>query len=290
MFFLLESLLKLACFAQHEVVSKEYQTKYPSDVSDEEWAFISPYLALCREDSPQREHSLRGVFNGLRYIVRTGNQWRFMPGDLPPWTVVYQQTQRWIQAGVFEIVVDDLRSLLRAFTGRNIKPTAVILDSRTLQSTPESGARAGYDGAKRRKGSKVHAAVDTLGNLLALHVTSATEQDRAQVDRLAEEVQLITEQNIEIGYVDQGYTGENPANAALKHGIHLEVVKHTEAKRGFVLLPRRWVVERSFAWAARFRRLAKDYERLSTSLAGYHYFAFAWIMLAQIIKITHASQ
>jgi len=136
----------------------------------------------------------------------------------------------------------------------------------------------------------VHAAVDTLGNLLALHVTAATEQDRAQVDRLAEEVQRITEQNVEIGYVDQGYTGENAANAALKHGIQLEVVKHTEAERGFVLLPRRWVVERSFAWAARLRRLARDYERLSISLAGYHYFAFAWIMLGQIIKITHESQ
>jgi transposase len=271
-------------------VSKEYRTKYPSDVSDEEWAFMLPYLALCREDSPQREHSLRGVFNGLRYIVRTGNQWRFMPGDLPPWTVVYQQTQRWIRAGVFEIVVDDLRSLLRVFAGRNMQPTAMILDSRTVQSTPESGARAGYDGAKRRKGSKVHAAVDTLGNLLALHVTAATEQDRAQVDRLAEEVQRITEQNVEIGYVDQGYTGEDAANAAGKHGIQLEVIKHTQAKRGFVLLPRRWVVERSFAWAARFRRLARDYERLSNSLAGYHYFAFAWLMLAQIVKITHASQ
>lgn len=136
----------------------------------------------------------------------------------------------------------------------------------------------------------MHAAVDTLGNLLALHVTAATEQDRAQVDRLAEEVQRITEQNVEIGYVDQGYTGENAANAALKHGIQLEVVKHTEAERGFVLLPRRWVVERSFAWAARLRRLARDYERLSISLAGYHYFAFAWIMLGQIIKITHESQ
>jgi transposase len=271
-------------------VSKEYRTNYPSDVSDEEWAFVSSYLALCREDSPQRDHSLRGVFNGLRYIVRTGNQWRFMPGDLPPWTAVYQQTQRWIRAGVFESIVDDLRSLLRAFVGRNMKPTAMILDSRTVQSTPESGARAGYDGAKRRKGSKVHAAVDTLGHLLALHVTAASEQDRAQVDRLAKEVQRITEQNVEIGYVDQGYTGEDAANSARKHGIQLEVIKHTEAKRGFVLLPRRWVVERSFAWAARFRRLARDYERLSSSLAGYHYFAFAWIMLAQIVKITHASQ
>jgi transposase len=271
-------------------VRKQYSTNYPSDVSDEEWAFVAPYLALCREDAPQREHSLRAVFNGLRYIVRTGNQWRFMPGDLPPWPAVYHQTQRWIRAGVFEIIVEDLRSLLREFAGRKTKPTAMILDSRTLQSTPESGARAGYDGAKRRKGSKVHAAVDTLGHLLALHVTAATEQDRAQVERLAEEVQRITEQNVELAYVDQGYTGETASQAAQKHGIRLEVVKHTEAKRGFVLLPRRWVVERSFAWAARFRRLARDYERLSTSLAGYHYFAFAWLMLGQLFKLLHASQ
>jgi transposase len=165
-------------------------------------------------------------------------------------------------------MVEDLRSLLREFAGRKPSPTAMILDSRTLQSTPESGGRAGYDGAKRRKGSKVHAAVDTLGHLLALHVTAADEQDRAQVERLAEEVQRITEDSVELAYVDQGYTRESAVQAAEKHGIRLEVVKHTEAKRGFVLLPRRWVVERSFAWAARFRRLARDYERLSTSLAG----------------------
>jgi transposase len=270
-------------------MGKQYPTGYPSDVSDEEWAFVAPYLALCREDARQREHSLRAVFNGLRYIVRTGNQWRFMPHDLPPWSVVYNQTQRWMRAGCFETIVEDVRSLLREFAGRKGKPTAMILDSRTLQSTPESGARGGYDGAKRRKGSKVHAAVDTLGHLLALHVTAANEQDRAQVDKLAEEVQKITQQSVELAYVDQGYTGEAAREAAAKHGIQLEVVKHTQAKRGFVLLPRRWVVERSFAWAARFRRLARDYERLSSSLAGFHYFAFAWLMLAQLFKLLNQS-
>lgn len=268
---------------------KEYATSYPSDVSDEEWAFVAGYLALCREDSRQREHPLRAVFNGLRYIVRTGNQWRFMPGDLPPWPIVYQQTQRWIRAGCFEIMVEDLRSLLREFAGRRSQPTAMIIDSRTIQSTPESGARAGYDGAKRRKGSKVHAAVDTLGHLLALHVTSASEQDRAQVGQLVEQVQQITGDQVELAYVDQGYTGETARDAAAAHGIQLEVVKHTQAKRGFVLLPRRWVVERSFAWAARFRRLARDYERLSESLAGYHYFAFACLMLAQLFTLLNLS-
>src|SRR5205085_7118879 len=141
-----------------------------------------------------------------------------------------------------------------------------IFDSRTLQSTPESGPRAGYDGAKRRKGSKVHMAVDTLGHLLALHVTPADEQDRARVAVLAESVQEATGESVELAYVDQGYTGERPAKEAEARGIRLEVVKHPESKRGFVLLPRRWVVERDFAWASRFRRLVKDYERLPATL------------------------
>jgi len=277
------------CFGEHGWMWNRGLVGYPSDVNDEEWAFMAPYLALCREDAPQRSHSLRAVFNGLRYIVKSGMQWRMMPHDLPPWRVVYHQTQRWIRAGCFETIVEDLRSLLRELAGRSARPTAMILDSRTLPSTPESGARAGYDGAKRRKGSKVHAAVDTLGHLLALHVTAADQQDRAQVERLAAEVQRITEENVELAYVDQGYTGEAAAEAANKHGIQLQVVKHTEAKRGFVLLPRRWVVERSFAWAARFRRLARDYERLSDTLAGFHYFAFAWIMLAKIFTLLNQS-
>src|SRR5208283_1292306 len=230
-------------------------------------------MALCREDAARRDFPLRDVFNGLRYVAKTGCQWRMMPNDLPPWTVVYQQMRRWMDARCFEIMVEDLRMLLREFAGRKAQPTAMILDSRTLQSTPESGARAGYDGAKRRKGSKVHAAVDTLGHLLALHVTPADEQDRAQVGELARQVQQITEENVELAYVDQGYTGEAAEEAAARHGIQLEVVKHTQAKRGFVLLPRRWVVERSFAWAARFRRLARDYERLASTLGAFHFLA-----------------
>ncbi len=153
---------------------------YPSDVSDEEWAFVAPYLALVREDAPQRNHDLREVLNGLRWVVRTGSPWRYMPHDLPPWEAVYQQTRRWLSARVFETMVHDLRMLLRISGGRAPDPTAAILDSRTLRSTPESGSRGGYDGAKRKKGSKVHIAVDTLGYLLALHVTPADEQDREQ--------------------------------------------------------------------------------------------------------------
>ncbi|MCC6189073.1 MAG: IS5 family transposase [Anaerolineales bacterium] len=257
---------------------------YPSDVSDDEWAFVAPYLSLMSEAAPQREYSLREVFNGLGWLVRTGAEWRMMPHDLPPWGIVYQQTQRWLKAGVFEAIVHDLRELLRLAVGRQPQPSAAIFDSRTLQSSPESGGRAGYDGAKRKKGSKVHAAVDTLGQLLALYVTPANEQDRAQVAQLARQVQTATGETVEVAFVDQGYTGDQPAQAAQAQGIQLEVIKLPDVKKGFVLLPRRWVVERSFAWAARFRRLARDYERLPETLAGLHFVAFAILMLT---RFTH---
>ena len=258
------------------------RTNYPSDLSDEEWAFGARYLTLMRKDAPQRDYPLRATVNALRYMVRAGCPWRMMPHDLPPWYSVQQQAQRWMRAGCFEAMAQDLRKVLRLLAGRHTEPSAVILDGRTLQSTPESGARAGYDGHKRKKGSKLHAAVDTLGHLLALKVTAANEQERAQVADLVEEVQQATGESVEVAFVDQGYTGEEPAEQAAKRGIRLIVVKLEEAKKGFVLLPRRWVVERSFAWAVRFRRLAKDYERLPSSLAGLHWLAFLILMLNSI--------
>ena len=258
---------------------------YPSDVSDEEWALVAPYLTLMTEDAPQREYPLREVFNGLRWMARAGASWRLMPHDLPPWPVVYQQTQRWLKAKVFESLSSNLLAILRIAEGRQEMPTAAIFDSRTLQSTVESGSRAGYDGAKRRKGNKVHLAVDTLGHLLALCVTPANEQDRAQVSELAERVQAETVETVEIAFVDQGYTGETAADAAKEHGIKLEVIKLPTAKNGFVLLPRRWVVERSFGWVSRFRRLARDYERLPETLAGLHYVAFVILMLKNVARI-----
>jgi transposase len=258
---------------------------YPSDVSDDEWAFVAPYLTLMSEEAPQRAHELRDVFNALRWIARAGAPWRMMPNDLPPWEAVYQQTQRWLKARVFEAIVHDLRMLLRLAEGRQEHPTAAIMDSRTLQSTPESGTRAGYDGAKRKRGSKVHMAVDTLGHLLALHVTAADAQDRAQVAQLAAQVQEVTGDSVEVAFVDQGYTGERPAQDAAAHGLHLEVVKLPEAKNGVVLLPRRWVVERSLAWAARVRRLARDYERLPATLAGFHFLAFVILLLKRFVAL-----
>ncbi len=261
---------------------------YPSDVTDDEWAFVAPYLSLIAPDALQRKHDLREVYNGLRWLVRTGAQWRMLPHDFPRWDAVYQQTQRWLRAGCFEAIAHDLRLLLRLAAGRTGQPSAVILDGRTVQSTPESGAGAGYDGHKRRKGRKVHVAVDTLGHLLAAVITPANEQERAQVAELAAQVEQGTGETVELAYVDQGYTGDEPAAAAAAQGIQLEVIKLPEAegpKKGFVLLPRRWVVERSFAWLARFRRLARDYERLPETVAGLTFLAFTCLMLHQLIHL-----
>ena len=176
---------------------------------------------------PQRDYPLRETFNGLRWMAHTGAPWRLIANDLPPWRVVYKQTHHWIVADCFEAIVHDLRELPRVEGGRRPQPTAAILDGRTMLSTPESGSRAGYDGAKKKNGSKIHIAGDALEHLLAVHVTPATEQ------------------SMTLAYVDQGYTGDAPADAAKVAGIALEVVKTPEAKRNFVLLPRRWVVERS---------------------------------------------
>ena len=259
--------------------------RYPSDCSDEEWAFAAPYLTLMREDAPQRVHSLRELFNGLRYIVRAGSQWRMMPKDLPPWKAVYDQTQRWIAAGVFEAMANDLRKLLRLARGRKAEPSAAILDGRTLRSTPESGARAGFDGHKKTKGSKVHLAVDTLGHLLALTVTKASEGEGAGRGALQE------------GPRGDGVVGRARLGGPGLHGRGAEEGRREggdptggrEAPRGQEgvraapqALGRRAVLRLG-------KPLARDHERLAESLAGYHVLAFAVLMLVQAVPLLESA-
>jgi transposase len=198
--------------------------------------------------------------------------------------------QHWMRAGCFERIAEDAQSLSCQFGGRK----GPIDRGLPRQSDTAVHARIGCPrrlrrSQARRNGSKVHIAIDTLGNLLALTVTPADQGDRTQVEARAQQMQQVTGDTVELAYVDQGYTGENAAAAAQNHGIRLEVVKHPMARRGFVLLPRRWVVERSVAWAARFRKLARAYERLDNTLKGFHYLSFACLMINQNIPPTQPS-
>ena len=177
-------------------------------MTDAEWAFVAPYRALVREDAPQRQLSLRGVFHALRSRVKTGCGGRYLPHALPPWEAVYQQGARGRDNRCFEHRMANVRALAPVLAGRQAEPTAVLLDARTGQRTPESGARAGYDGAKRRQGSKGPVAVDTVGQLLAAVVTPATEPDRAQGDALGQRVPPGTGQKGQVAYVDPGDPGE----------------------------------------------------------------------------------
>jgi transposase len=270
-------------------MNRLHRRPYPSDISDEEWEFVAPYVSLLPQTAAQRRHELREVFNAVRYIVRTGAPWRWLPTNFPPWEAVYQQTRRWIAAGCFEAIVQDLRLLVRAAAGRRPQPSVAVVDSRTLRSTVESGQRAGVDGHKRMRGSKVHAVVDTMGTLLALAVTPANEAERRQIGALAQRVQEVTGETVEVLYADAAYSGEETAAAAHEHGMRLVVVQRPEGSHGFVLLPRRWVVERSFAWVSRFRRLARDYERLPATLVGLHFAAFICLLLPKLLSLIGGS-
>lgn len=192
---------------------------------------------------------------------------------------------RWYERGCFENLAHDLRSLVREDALKEGVPTVALVDSRTLQSTPESGGRAGYDGGKRRKGSKIHAAVDTMGNVIALLVSSANEQDREQVYEVCREVQQITGDNIDVVIADEGYTGEQAEIDAAVNGVDLVVVKRPSGTQGFILLPLRWVVERTFAWKTRFRRLSRDLERLESSLLGFHWLAVSITLIHKLQPI-----
>lgn len=239
---------------------------------------MAPHLTPMRPDAPQRVHDPRAVYDALRRIVRTGAPRRHLPTNVPPWATVHRQTWRRTVAGCFEDMAHDLRALPRKAAGRNPDPTAVILDDRTLRGTPENGHRAACDGHKHTEGSKIDAAVDTLGHLPTLRVTPADAQERAQVGAPADAVQEATGEAVELAWADQGYTGGNPADEAAARGIELAAVRLPEAKTGFVPPPRLRVAERSFAWAARFRRLAKDDERLPETVTRLHFVAFACLM------------
>ena len=257
---------------------------HPSDVTDEEWEFALPYLLLSREDSAYREHDLRTVFNGVRSIARTGNQWRFIPHDYPPWPAIISRCSAGcgpdVSSGWLKTPASCGASLLGA---RASRPQSALIAGR---SSPRPRAEPAPDtternGARDRRFTSRSTRWDTCwrcASLLPIRATAPRSRPWPRICRPLPEARSRWPLSI------RATPDRTPQKRAQNHGIRLEGVKHPLARRGFVLLPRRWVVERSFAWTARFRRLARDYQRLDTTLKGFHYIAFPCLMIASIFK------
>ncbi len=232
---------------------------YPSDVSDEEWAFVAPYLTLMREDAPQREHPLREVFNGLRWLARTGAQWRMLPHDLPPWQTVYGYYTAWTADGIFAELNYQLTGLVRDKTGRHPQPSAAIMDSQSVKtSTNVPLTTQGTDAGKKIVGRKRGIITDTLGLLLAVVVTAASVSDNVIGNDLLDQATTI-HPGLAKTWVDAGFKTRVVEHGA-RLGVDVEVVTKDPQIRGFSVLKRRWVVERTLGWLMHHRRLARDYE------------------------------
>lgn len=244
------------------------RTRYPSDLSDAQWAAMEWILPYEKPGGRPAEHCQRDIVDAILYVVRTGCAWRQMPHDFPPWETVYWWFARWRDDGSLDILHDQLRVDVRRLAGRGEQPSAGCLDAQSIKgSDTVPAASRGYDAGKKTAGRKRHIAVDTMGLLLVVMVTSASVQDRdgavGPISWLA--AKLPTVRHL---WADGGYVGKLVEAARWFCGITVEVVKKKEGQRGFEVLPRRWVVERTFAWITKCRRLDHDYERLiSTSEA-----------------------
>lgn len=240
---------------------------YPSDLSDAAWALIEPLMPVRdrRKGGAPRKYGDRLVLNAILFVLRSGCQWRMIPRDLLPWDAAYRWYRTWADDGTWDRVHDGLRDLVRTAEGREASPSAAVLDAQSIKSS-EGGPDRGFDAGKKTTGRKRHLITDTLGLVLVVAVTSASVQDRPGGRRVLERLAAAFP-SIGLVWADAGYANRIDSSllnwAYEKFRLVVEIVKRSDDVKGFQVLPRRWVVERTFGWLVRNRRLARDYERLT---------------------------
>lgn len=256
--------------------------RYSTDLTDQQWQLLTRFFPPPEKMGRPKIYSPREVLNAIFYVARTGCQWRLLPKDFPPWSTVYYYFSTWTTSGLLKDLHDELRAAVRIQDGRAPTPTAAIIDSQSTKSV-DCTQNTGYDAGKKIKGRKRHILVDTMGLILAIVVHSAAIQDRNGANLVFDRLSSKDSRTLELVWADGGYAGDLVERTALDRNYEIEIIQRTDDIKGFKVLPRRWVVERTFSWLDRNRRLSKDYERCEKVTESFMLTGMTKLMLNRLI-------